>query len=439
MHGGQARILAIGVLLAGGLAMSAIALAQSTRQAGTAQEAFGQPMAGINSAVLAKFNYGLGLFRHERVALDNADGTVAGIGPLHNARSCVACHIRDGRGAPPDHPAAGGGRSVVIGLAGPDPVYGAQIQDQAVAGLVPEAVPTVRWSEQRIVLADGTAFSLRQPHWSLDRLGYGPLAAATQIDARVAPQLVGLGLLEAVDAATILALADPDDRDGDGISGVAAMVDDQGSPALGRFGWRASAASLIAQTARAAHLDMGLSVPDYPVAAGDCTTAQSDCLARAAANRLDLSGNDIFLLAFYVAHLAVPERRDSKAPLVTRGAALFEQLGCTGCHLASLRTGVAAAPELADRQIAPYTDLLLHDMGAGLAGPARSEWRTPPLWGIGLTSVVSGHSLLLHDGRARGFSEAILWHGGEAHRARAGFARLNARDRAALIGFLGSL
>ncbi|MGV8855617.1 MAG: di-heme oxidoredictase family protein [Devosia sp.] len=435
----QARILAIGVLLAGGLAMSAIAMAQPTRQAGGVQEVFGQPMAGINSAVLAKFNYGLGLFRHQRAAWASPEGSVSGVGPLHNARSCMACHIRDGRGAPPDYPAVDGGLSMVMGLTGPDPVYGAQIQDQAVAGLVPEAVPTVRWSEQRMVLADGTEIRLRQPHWGLDRLGYGPLAAATQIDARVAPQLIGLGLLEAVDAATILALADPGDRDGDGISGVAAMVDTKGAPALGRFGWRGAAPSLLAQTARAAHLDMGLSVPDYPVAGGDCTPTQRDCLARAGRDRLDLSDNDIFLLAFYVAHLAVPERRDSDTPLVTRGTALFEQLGCTGCHLASLRTGATAQPEFADRQIAPYTDLLLQDMGPGLAGPAGRQWRTPPLWGIGLTSVVSGHSLLLHDGRARGFSEAIVWHDGEARRARDGFAQLNADDRAALIGFLQSL
>lgn len=424
-----------------GLAVSAIATAQPAPRTGNAEDAFGQPMAGINSAILAKFNYGLGLFRHEREPLRRPDGTVSGIGPLHNARSCVACHIRDGRGAPPDH-AATGSTSMVMGLvgpAGPDRVYGAQIQDLAVDGLVPEGRAMVSWTIQSEVLADGTVVELRRPHWQIAELGYGPLDISTQIDARVAPQLVGLGLLEAVDAARIAALADPDDRDGDGISGVAPMVEADGSLVLGRFGWRGTAPSLMAQTSKAAHFDMGLSVPAHPRPGGDCTEIQSDCLDQAQSERLDLSVNDIFLMAFYVAHLDVPERRNSEAPVVKRGAELFDNLGCTGCHVASLHTSSMAAPEFADRQIAPYTDMLLHDMGPALAGPAGSEWRTPPLWGVGLTQTVSGHTLLLHDGRARGFAEAILWHGGEGQAARDGFSRLDAADRATLISFLQSL
>jgi CxxC motif-containing protein (DUF1111 family) len=441
MHSRRTLALAFGVLVLGGLTVSAVATAQQTRLSGTAADAFGQPMAPINSAVLAKFNYGLGLFRHERTPVRRADGTMSGVGPLHNARSCVACHTRDGRGAPPD---AGAWPAVsmvfgLVGTRGPDPVYGAQIQDQAIEGVAPEGRPVVSWTEHDQTLADGTLVRLRRPDWRIEALGYGPLGSATQIDARVAPQLVGLGLLEAVADATILALADPEDRDGNGISGVAPLVQGTGSDRLGRFGWRGGTASLEAQSAKAAHLDMGLSVPDFTQAGGDCSAAQPDCLAHAQRDRLDLSANDIFLLAFYVAHLGVPDRRDSDTPMVQHGAVLFDRIGCTGCHLPRLRTGGTAAPEFAERDIAPYTDLLLHDMGPDLAGPGSSEWRTPPLWGIGLTQTVSGHTLLLHDGRARGFTEAIMWHGGEAEAARDGFAGLTAADRAALIGFLESL
>jgi len=432
--------MALGLLA--GLALSAIAAADGTRVAGTAADAFGQPMRGINSAVLAKFNYGLGLFRHERAPIIQSDDTIAGIGPLHNARACVACHIRDGRGAPPDHAAVDGTRSIVFNLVGPaggDGVYGAQIQDQAAGDLPTEGVPRVTWRAHPVTLADGTTVSLRQPLWHVDQPGYGAIDPATQIDARVAPALVGLGLLQAVDADTILAQADPEDLDGDGISGVASMVGPPDAPVLGRFGWRAGAADLMAQAAKAAHLDMGLSVPGLAQPGGDCTQAQAACRHRAATGRLDLSANDIFLLAFYVAHLDVPDRRNSHDPAVQRGETVFADLGCGKCHLPRLRTGSAAAPEFANRDIAPYTDLLLHDMGPALAGPAGPEWRTTPLWGIGLTRAVSGHNLLLHDGRARGFAEAILWHGGEASAARDGFAGLDAADRAALVSFLQSL
>lgn len=433
--------LSIAIAALGGWVLSAIAIGEPTRLAGAEQDAFGQPMVGINSAILAKFNYGLGLFRHMRVPLRHADGTVSGVGPLYNARSCVACHVRDGRGAPPDATPAGAATMVfgLVGAAGPDPVYGRQVQDQAVADVAPEGVLEISWSEHGQSLADGTVVQLRSPRLAIGALGYGPLDPTTQIDGRVAPQLVGLGLLEAVAPATILARADPDDRDGDGISGVAPMVTVDGTVLPGRFGWRGTAPSLEAQTAKAAHLDMGLSVPGFPNPGGDCTEHQTGCLARAPTGRFALSDNDIFLLAFYVAHLNVPDRRDSEAPLVKQGAVLFDNLGCTDCHLASLQTSSAAAPEFAAREIAPYTDLLLHDMGPGLAGPAGSEWRTPPLWGIGLTQVVSGHSLLLHDGRARSFTEAILWHDGEGSTARDDFANLSATDRAALIAFLQSL
>ena len=425
------------VLLLGAVALCPGAAADGLRQAGTPQDVFGQPMAGVNSAVLAKFNYGLGLFRHARDPQSHADGTISGIGPLHNARSCVACHIRDGRGAPPDW-RVDDTISIVFNLVGPtdgDPIYGAQIQDRAVDGLRPEGKPGVRWIDVRVALGSDETLILRRPEWVLDDLGDGPLEADTAIDARVAPQLVGMGLLEAVDPATIAALADPDDRDGDGISGRTAGAGQQ----LGRFGWRATAPSLAAQTEKAAHYDMGLRVPGYDWPGGDCTVAQTACLARAADSGLDLSATDIALIGIYLSHLEVPARRDSDKPQVREGQALFGQLGCAACHVAQLRTGASTAPDLAHRDIAPYTDLLLHDMGPGLAGPAGAEWRTPPLWGIGLTQQVSGHNYLLHDGRARGFVEAIVWHGGEAQAARDGFARLSSSERAALIAFLASL
>jgi CxxC motif-containing protein (DUF1111 family) len=220
---------------------------------------------------------------------------------------------------------------------------------------------------------------------------------------------------------------------------------------LGRFGWKAGQPSVRQQSAEAFAGDMGLSTPLVRTSAGDCTVAQKACLdapSGASSRNDDLEvGSKLFdLVVFYAQNLAVPPRRGPERPEVLQGKALFHQAGCAKCHVPSFTTGTLEAnPHLSNQKIWPYTDMLLHDMGEGLAdnrpeGAADGrEWRTAPLWGIGLTQAVSGHTFFLHDGRARSLEEAILWHGGEAETARNAYTKLKKRDRDALLAFVRSL
>jgi CxxC motif-containing protein (DUF1111 family) len=265
--------------------------------------------------------------------------------------------------------------------------------------------------------------------------------------------MIGLGLVEQIHPADILAHADPEDRDSDGISGKAAFVRDpaSGDLTLGRFGWKGQAPSIRAQSADALAGDIGISSPEAPRHRGDCTKAQAACLAMPTGVQERLGDTEapppvMDLITFYSQNLAVPARRDLDDANVLRGKKVFYDLGCTSCHTPKFVTR-RDAPNKAQafQLIWPYSDFLLHDMGDGLAdgqqvGVATGrEWRTPPLWGIGLTGIVGGNAFFLHDGRARNLTEAILWHGGEAKKARDGFAAAAAADRAALIKFLESL
>jgi CxxC motif-containing protein (DUF1111 family) len=306
---------------------------------------------------------------------------------------------------------------------------------------------------QPVTLGDGTVVSLRHPTYSIDGLKYGPLHPGTMLSPRIAPPMIGVGLLEAIPEEHIRAHADPDDKDKDGISGRAAEVwsVEGNKVALGRFGWKAGKASVREQAASAFAGDMGLSSPLAPTPSGDCTQAQPVCLNAPNGNTerdggFEVSPKLFDHVVFYSQNLAVPPRRNFNDPEVNRGKALFYALGCQSCHTPSFTTGaVKDQPHLSNQKIWPYADLLLHDMGEGLAdnrpegGADGREWRTPPLWGIGLTKLVSGHTLFLHDGRARNLEEAILWHGGEAQAARDGYAALPKADREALIKFVESL
>lgn len=343
------------------------------------------------------------------------------VAPLFNAASCAACHIRDGRGHPPaanwpDDDA----QSLVVRFAAAAPGLGngdAQLQDFADAPDVPEGRLVTAWTELPVALAGGGQAWLRQPSYRL-ATGDAPQRAPTPVlSPRIAPPMIGLGLLAAIPAADLAARADPADADGDGISGRVHWLD-AAATVPGRFGHKAEAATLRQQIGRALRADMGVGTEDAAL--------------------LDP-------LETYAANLAVPPPRP-ETPLSGRGGAVFAALRCGACHVPQHTTGVVTpgSGHLAGRAIAPYTDLLLHDMGDELAdggaaatGLAR-EWRTPPLWGIGLTEQVSGHSFFLHDGRARTIEEAILWHGGEAAAASAGYAAAAAPDRAALIAFLRS-
>ncbi len=418
------------------------------------RNAFSQPTENLGFDERERFNLGNALFRKLWVSSPSSTLASDGLGPLFNARACQNCHVRDGRG----HPTEGGeGKaSLVIRLATaahPDPVYGGQIQDRAVAGLPAEGTIGIRYSEQPFVLPDGTIHSLRQPSYDLKDLQYGPLHADTTLSPRIAPPMIGLGLIEAIHPADIAAHADPDDRDGDGISGRISMVRDplSGKVTLGRFGWKASQPSLKAQNAAAFSTDIGISTPLQPAPAGDCTDRQPTCLALPHGVQDHLGQNEapdpiLDLVTFYTANLAVPRRRKVGNREVLLGKSLFYDIGCTDCHRPKFvtRRDTSDAAQ-AFQLIWPYSDFLLHDMGPSLAdgqleGSANGrEWRTPPLWGIGLTKTVSDHTFFLHDGRARNLTEAILWHGGEAEPSRDRFATMSANDREALIAFLNSL
>lgn len=426
-------------------------------------QAFSQPSASLDFEGRMDFFVGNGFFDRPWVIAPSSTVNADGLGPLYNARSCQGCHIKDGRGHPPDGPDDSAvsmflrisippqsDRDQALLASGaaahiPEPTYGTQIQDLAIPGHVPEGRMAISYEEMPVTLGDGTVAHLRQPIYSLADPGYGPPHPDAMLSPRVAPPMIGLGLLEAIPAADIIARADPDDLDGDGISGRPQQVGEDG--VLGRFGWKASNPTLETQSAGANAGDIGISNPLHPFGWGECTTLQTAC--RAAPTGDDADGFEAnaeisALLTFYSRHLAVPARPRAGDADVLRGKALFYQAGCTACHTPKHATG-GGDLVLSGELIWPYTDLLLHDMGPGLAdgrpsGQANGqEWRTAPLWGIGYTQIVNGHTFFLHDGRARNLTEAILWHGGEAEAAKEAFRELPAEDRAAFLTFLESL
>lgn len=433
--------------------------------------AFSQPVAGLPREQRLDFMLGRGLFRRLWVTAPASTQAADGLGPLYSARGCMNCHPDNGRGRPPEATDDNAVSLVMLVDIPPqderqrrqlaehhvnniaEPTYGLQLQRFAVPGHAAEYRLTVSHEEHRLTLGDGTGVSLRKPIYAAAELAYGPLHPQARLSPRVAPQLIGLGLLEAIDEADIIAQEDPLDLDGDGISGRANRVWSRaaGAVALGRFGYKAGMARVDEQSQAAFSGDLGLSVALYPDAAGDCSERQLRCRAAPNGNsaqyeNLEAHRQVTDLVALYVSHLAVPARRNAAAPDVLAGERLFERIGCQACHTPRYRTGNStgtAANHAED--IAPYTDLLLHDMGEGLAdnrpeGMADGrEWRTAPLWGIGLTEQVSGHGRYLHDGRARNLLEAILWHGGEAQAQRDAVIALDHAAREQLLTFIESL
>ena len=297
---------------------------------------------------------------------------------------------------------------------------------------------------------DGTSFSLRKPQWRVVEPAYGPLDPTLRVSPRLAPSLPGAGLLEAIPEAALLARADPDDRDGDGISGRPNLVRDvrSGATVMGRFGWKALQPTVRQQVASALRNDIGITSDLY--AEQPCSQAQEACLRAPSGGDLP-SGNEIsaFLLdalVRFTATLAVATRAHASQPRVREGRDVFDRIGCAGCHTPSFVTDTASAVrEAGGQRVWPYSDLLLHDMGRDLgddvpeAAASGSEWRTAPLWGLGSAARDATRTSLLHDGRARSVTEAILWHGGEARRSRDAFVALPRAQREALAAFLESL
>jgi CxxC motif-containing protein (DUF1111 family) len=435
------------------------------------RDIFSQFSANLSFDEQEQFSLGNGFFRKVWVAAPSSTQASDGLGPLFNSRGCQNCHLKDGRGHPPmgadddgvsmflrvsvpPHTSAekklmASGEQNVI----PEPTYGTQLQDFAVSGLKSEGQMKIDYTDVPVTLGDGTAITLRDPHYSVADLGYGPMADDALLSPRIAPQMIGLGLVEAIPQEDILAHADPKDADGDGISGRPNWVMDlaTGKVALGRFGWKDGAPSIRTQSADAFAGDLGLSTPLNNQPFGDCTKAERDCLALPTGEQARLGVGEapdpvLDLVTSYSQNLAVPQRRDIDKPGVLSGKQAFYDAGCVGCHVPKYVTSREAEGKAQRFQLIwPYSDFLLHDMGDGLADlrpeaqASGYEWRTPPLWGIGLTETVSGHTFFLHDGRARNLTEAILWHGGEAQRARDAFANMPKTQRDDLLAFLESM
>lgn len=407
------------------------------------RNAFSLPSGALSFAQRSDFFIGNGVFDRPWVAAPSSTIASDGLGPLYNARSCQGCHIKDGRGHPPEE-----GDTNMVSLlfaladtkGAPDPIYGNQFQDQAIPGFQAEGRVTVRYEDQLFTYPDGTETTLRRPVYTTDT----QLSEGVSLNPRIAPPMIGLGLANAIAQDDLLAHADPEDADGDGISGRANMIDGQ----IGRFGWKTTTPSILMQSATAFHNDMGLSTRIKRNSYGDCTEAQTTCREAFHGDddgQPEIADNLLDLVVFYSENLAVPARRDMNDPDVLAGKELFYAANCIGCHVPKFATSPEAAREQRNQLIWPYSDFLLHDMGPDLADAtpsgtiAGAEWRTQPLWGIGLTEIVNGHTYFLHDGRARSVEEAILWHGGEAETARDTFAGLPAEDRAKLLRFLESL
>lgn len=416
------------------------------------RDAFGLPLPNLNFEQGARFRNGNSFFEQMWVEAPASTTARDGLGPTFNARACAVCHASDGRGQPPlsdmETPVSLLFKLSVPGPDGPEPHpdYGVQLQPFANPLIPEEGNVSVACNEIPGSFADGTAYALCEPTYDFFDLAYGNFPAELMISPRVAPQMPGMGLLEALSEEEILAEADPDDQDGDGISGRPNYVFnvETGQEELGRFGWKAAAPTVLQQVAGAFSQDMGLTSSLFPEQ--NCPDIQLECLAALDGGNPEVQEEILQDVRFYTQSLAVPARRDWEDPEVLQGKQLFQDFGCARCHRPQMQTGDFHPIALLRGQvIRPYTDLLLHDMGPGLAddrpeGQASgSEWRTPPLWGIGLIETVNGHTRLLHDGRARNLSEAILWHGGEAQAAQTEFRNSTAAERTALLRFLSSL
>lgn len=435
---------------------------------------FSHPSANLSFEGQQRFLVGNGLFRKDWVPAPSSTQASDGLGPLFNARSCQACHVKDGRGhVPAGFPEMA--REEAVGLllrlsvpprteaerellaSGavpvlPEPVYGHQLQNFAASGLRAEGSITRHVDAVPVALAGGETVVLQKPTYAVERLEYGPMQADVMISPRLAPPMIGLGLLEAIAEADILANAGRR-NDPDGVVGKPNRVRDlrTGSVALGRFGWKAGQPSVTQQSADAFSNDMGLSTPMAPNHYGDCTERQPQCLsmphgAQPRYGEHEVQGDMLDFVGHYSANLGVPARRALDDPRVLDGKRLFYEARCVACHIPKFVTRRdAERPEHRFQLIWPYTDLLLHDMGEGLADERPEaqatgrEWRTPPLWGLGLTHTVNERATWLHDGRARSLLEAVLWHGGEAQAARDRVVAMTPDERADLIRFLESL
>jgi CxxC motif-containing protein (DUF1111 family) len=458
-------------------------------------DAFSERSANMTDIDRVKtFNLGNDFFENPWVAGSASTSSRDGVGALFNNNACQDCHIRDGRGHAPNVSATEDGTdfsSILLKAARssisaadaalmqqsllakvPDSSVGGQLQHDANATIIREVDLSVSYTDVPVQFADGVTMILRKPVWALtsNYAGSGyDFDADSVFSARVAPPMIGMGLLALIPQADITINEDPADGNGDGVSGKANYVWSvaEQTVLLGRFGWRAGQPSVLEQSAGAFVNDMGLT--SRLQLTENCRPHQADCLAAPNGNgdsntdstdaSYDYEVSDTILdaVAFYASHLSVPQRRDAYSEEVQAGKTLFNEAGCSACHIEQYQTGSSTEhPELANQTIFPYTDLLLHDMGEDLAdfsidnSPAADsvqveflasarEWRTPPLWGLGLTQTVDPQATFLHDGRARSILDAVLWHGGEAQNAKQKLLQMSSEQREQLLAFLNDL
>lgn len=411
--------------------------------------AFSHPAANLTEPELARFRIGDRFFTESWSAAPGEAAERDGLGPTYLATSCAACHPADGRASAPGTPGDEGSPILRFtdggdGSASLD-AYHVQLQTAAIDGADPEGRLVIEWELVPGSYPDGTPYELRKPVVSVENEAFGSLASGVASGVRVGPVLIGLGLLEAIPEADIRANADPNDLDRDGISGKVAIVDSPtlGAGVLGRFGYKANVATVEDQAASAYLLDLGITTEIHPDE--NCPQVQIGCAGGVSGGAPEISEDRFTDVVFYTQTLAVPSRAFAEDESVLDGEAVFDQLGCTTCHRRQWKTGDHELDAVSRQVIYPYTDLLLHDLGPGLtdgrsdgvAGP--TEWRTAPLWGLGLTRSVNSNAGFLHDGRARTIEEAILWHAGEASESRTRFSSLSAENRELVLIFLKSL
>ena len=420
------------------------------------KDAFGQQAVNMPASASGDFTTGNSFFRLAWVTSPSSTTARDGLGPLLNANSCGACHTLDGRGRPPIEGETQMNSMLIrisatgVGPHGepiPIPNYGGQLNDKAIFSALPEGKVSISYTEKTGKYADNTAYSLRVPTYVFDGLNFGSMPSGTLISPRVAPQMPGLGLLEALDDVTLLNFADPSDANNDGISGKVNRVwnAQTSTQSIGRFGWKANQPNLFQQTAGAFLGDMGITSSLFPNENLTGITKQMyDSLSNGGTP--EILDSTLKKVVFYCQTLTVPARRNWKDKEVLEGKVLFSKSGCANCHVPKMSTSsIAEISEFRNLVIRPYTDLLLHDMGEELADNRPDfeangqEWRTPPLWGIGLIKTVNNHTFFLHDGRARNIEEAILWHGGEAEKSKNSFKNLAKLDRDKILKFLNSL
>lgn len=407
--------------------------------------AFTYEVSGLTAEEGLTFFVGNSFFNQNWVESPSSTTARDGLGPLFNSRSCSGCHFKDGRGLPLSNL----GLLFRLGSTfnnSPDNMYGGQLQDFSISTVTNEGNMDISYQEVSGTYPDGTPYSLRTPIYTISGTNYGAISGGILYSPRVGTQMIGLGLLEQIPEAQLLANADEFDSNGDGISGRANYAIDvvNNNLKIGRFGWKANVPSIPHQVAGAFNGDIGITSSYFPNE--NHTANQTSCMGLPDGGTPEISDENLAAVILYSRTLAVPKRRSTTNSDVKRGAQLFKQISCTACHKMNFTTGnTGPIQALKNKKVVPFTDLLLHDMGPDLADgvpdhlATGSEWRTPPLWGLGLISTVNNHNYLLHDGRARSIEEAILWHGGEGQVSMEAFKRLSQTERLQVLAYLGSL